>query len=55
MLFLFVLKFHGIGNETTCSFPNAQFVIEGYSPPFRYDRNSNGGGILLFAREDKIR
>ena len=33
-------------------FPQAQFRIEGYAPPFRYDRNSHGGGILLFIRED---
>ena len=29
-----------------------QFRIEEYVPPFRYDRNSNGGGILFFIRED---
>ena len=34
------------------SFPQAQFRIEGYAPPFRYDRNSHGGGILLFIREE---
>ena len=34
------------------SFPQAQFRMEGYAPPFRYDRNSHGGGILLFIRED---
>ena len=34
------------------SFPQAQFRIEGYTPRFRYDRNSHGGGILLFIRED---
>ena len=34
------------------SFPQAQFRIEGYAPPFRYDRNSHDGGILLFIRED---
>ena len=33
-------------------FPQAQFTIEGYAPQFRYDRNSYGGGILLFIRED---
>ena len=33
-------------------FPQAQFTIEGYAPPFRYDKNSYGGGILLFIRED---
>ena len=34
------------------SFPQAHFKIEGYVPPFRYDRNSHGVGILLFIRED---
>ena len=34
------------------SFPQAQLRIEGYAPPFRYDRNSCGVGILLFIRED---
>ena len=36
------------------SFPQVQFRIEGYAPPFRYDRKSHGGGILLFIREDII-
>ena len=34
------------------SFPQAQFRMEEYVPPFRCDRNSHGGGILLFIRED---
>ena len=34
------------------SFPVSQFLIDGYSPPFRLDRDSNGGGIILFVRED---
>ena len=34
------------------SFPIAQFIIEGYSPPFRLDRNGNGGGVLIYVRED---
>ena len=34
------------------SFLQAQFRIEGYAPPFRYDRNSHGGGIILFIRGD---
>ena len=28
-----------------------QFRIEGYAPPFRCDRNSHGGDILIFIRE----
>ena len=34
------------------SFPQAQFQIEGYSRPYRLDRNQNGGGIILYVRED---
>ena len=34
------------------SFPVSQFCIEGFSPPFRLDRNANGGGILIYIRED---
>ena len=26
--------------------------MKGSAPPFRYDRNSHGGGILIFIRED---
>ena len=34
------------------SFAQGQFKISGFSRPFRLDRNSNGGGIMLFVRED---
>ena len=34
------------------SFPKGQFQIHGYSEPYRFDRNGNGGGILVFIRED---
>ena len=34
------------------SFPTGQFLINGYSEPFRIDRNSQGGGIMLYVRED---
>ena len=30
------------------SFPVSRFGIDGFSTPFRLDRNKNGGGILLF-------
>ena len=29
------------------SFPENQFIIEGYSKPFRRYRNSHGGGLLI--------
>ena len=34
------------------SFPSLQFAIEGYAPPFRLDRNINGGGVIIYVRED---
>ena len=30
----------------------SQFLIDGYTPSFRLDRNNNGKGIMLFVRED---
>ena len=33
------------------SFPNAQFYITGYTI-YRRDRNSNGGGLLLYVKDD---
>ena len=33
------------------SFPSSQFLIEGFSTPFRADRNCHGGGLLLYVRE----
>ena len=34
------------------SFAWDQFFIEGYYTPIRFDQNGNGGGILLYVRED---
>ena len=34
------------------SFPISQFTMTGYSIPFRIDRTSHGGGILLFVRKE---
>ena len=34
------------------SFPSSQFAIEGFSSPFRLDKNSSGGGIMLFVMEE---
>ena len=34
------------------TFPISQFVIDEYSIPYRLDRNRDGGGILVFVRED---
>ena len=34
------------------SFPTRQFHIEGYKCPYRKDRNKNGGGVLIYVRDD---
>ena len=34
------------------SFPQGQFLIETFYSPFRFDRNKNGGGIILYVWED---
>ena len=34
------------------TFPVGNFVIDGFSTPYRLDRDSNGGGIMLHVRED---
>ena len=34
------------------TFPSRQFYIEGFTPPYRLDRNCHGGGILVYVRED---
>ena len=34
------------------SFPAGTFVIDGFSTPYRSDRDSNNGGVMLYVRED---
>ena len=34
------------------TFSVSQFHINGYSKPYRLDRNRNGGGIIIYVRED---
>ena len=34
------------------SFPDGEFSLDGFGTPFRLDRNRNGGGIMLFIRND---
>ena len=34
------------------SFPEVHCYIEGYSKPYRIDRNCYGGGIILYVRTD---
>ena len=34
------------------TFPMPQFFLQGYSEPLRLDRTANGGGLLLYIRDD---
>ena len=34
------------------SFLVSHFLIDGYAPPFKLDPDNNGGGIMVFVRED---
>ena len=34
------------------TFPHAQFFMGGFSKPYRLDRSGNGGGILIYIREN---
>ena len=34
------------------SFPRCQFAIEGFSTPIRFDRNNEGGGIIIYVRSE---
>ena len=37
------------------SFPNSQFLLENFQfPPFRRDRNSKGGGKLVYVKQEII-
>ena len=34
------------------TFPSSQFHMDGFSLPHRLDRNQNGGGVMIFVKED---
>ena len=34
------------------TFPAAQFYLQAFCDPYQFDRNRNGGGIMLYIRED---
>ena len=34
------------------SFPKAQFLVDGFFEPYRYDRNKRGGGIMIYICEN---
>ena len=33
------------------TFPTNQFLIDGYMPPLRAERNRHGGGLLIYIKE----
>ena len=41
-----------VETKLDATFPINQFLLDGFSKPFRLDRNRNGGGILIYVRED---
>ena len=34
------------------SFSEKQFIINGFTKPYRLDRNRNGGGVMVYVRAD---
>ena len=46
---LLILDF---GNKLDNSFPNDQFLIKGYSAPYRLDRDAQGGTDNVIIKED---
>ena len=34
------------------SFPDNQFLIEGFKQPYRLNRNKDGGGVMIYVRKD---
>ena len=34
------------------TFPLNQFILEEFTPPYRLDRTTHGGGLMLFVGED---
>ena len=52
----FVLKHVDIlvvtGTKLNDSFPNPQLSVDGFSGPFRIDRNRFGGGVMIYVRDN---
>ena len=38
--------------KTDSSFPISRFIIEGFSMPYRFDRNGLGGGAIVYIHDD---
>ena len=37
------------------SFPDGQFIMDGFQVPFREDRDDKGGGLLLYVKEEMMK
>ena len=35
------------------TFPSSQFSFYSFCDPYRFDRNRNGGGTMLYIRQDR--
>ena len=44
--------FYMVTFKLNATFPEAQFLLDGFSKPYRLDRCENGSGIVIFVRED---
>ena len=47
-----VLKYVDVLVITDVTFLTSQFLVTGFSVPYRLNRNRNGGGIIIFIRDD---
>ena len=41
-----------VTEELDSTFPTNKFYINGFTKPYRHNRNRNGGGVLIYIRED---
>ena len=41
-----------VETKTDSTFLLNQFAIQGYSKPYKFDRNRPGGGVFIYVRED---
>ena len=37
--------------KLNATFPESQFLIDGFFPPYRKDRTDKGGGLLIYVRD----
>ena len=47
-----MLVFHRYPELNLLSLPYSYFEIDGFNAPFKFDRDINGDGIMIFVGED---